>query len=100
MLFKNIDELFSEIGFEKYDENEHFVGYKREKMVNGEVIYTQFLDLGFRYNGLHTIQSYAGGVNCEGYNNMIGLSMYEATLAVKKMKHKGWKVNKESKYEV
>ena len=86
-LFKNIDERFSSIGFVKVKENEYGAAYERETKHG----YTQCLDLVSKASGKHIIQSYKKGVNTDGFNNCVGLTMYEAKLCRKKMKRMGWK---------
>ena len=90
-LFKSADELFAEIGFTKVYESNLYVQYER---FNEEYKYTQSLDLGHKHNGYHLIMSSVKEVNKEGYNNMVGLTMYETKLCLKKMRELGWKVKK------
>lgn len=99
-LFKTVDSKFAEIGFKNMIEDHHGARYARK--VDGaryarkvdESNYIQCLDLLCKHNGRHLIQSYEEEVNDDGYNNVIGLSMYEAKLCLKKMKQMGWKVVK------
>jgi hypothetical protein len=87
-LFKSVDEKLSEIGFVKIKEDKHGASYERKDNTYG---YVQCLDLGYKENSRHLIQSSQKDINKDGFNNMVGLSMYEAKLAVKKMKQMGWK---------
>lgn len=91
-LLKNIDDRFAEIGFIKVDENKHGAFYKRET----EHGYTQRLDLGYKESGIHLIHSYEQGCNTDGFNNSVGITMYEAKLCRKKMKRMGWKERKDN----
>ena len=89
-LFKSIDERFAEIGFVKVKENEYGADYERITKHG----YVQCLDLVHKASGRHIIQSYEKGVNKDGFNNCVGISMYEAKLCRKKMKRMGWKEKK------
>ena len=89
-LFKTIDEKFSEIGFTKVKENEYSANYERSTKFG----YVQCLDLVHKASGMHIIQSYEKGLNTDGFNNSVGLTMYEAKLCRKKMKRMGWKEKK------
>lgn len=90
-LFKSADELFAEIGFTKVYESNSYVEYER---YNEEFKYMQSLDLGYKNNGYHLIMSSVKDVNSEGFNNMVGLTMYEALLCLKKMRELKWKMKK------
>lgn len=90
-LLKNIDNRLKDIGFIKIEEDGHGALYERK---NEEYSYIQRLDLMHKNNGSHVIQSYQKNVNSDGFNNMIGLTMYETKLAIKKMKRMGFKINK------
>lgn len=91
-LFKSVDEKLSEIGFVKSGENKQFgATYER---VNSEHNYVQCLDLLHKASGRHLIQSYQKDVNLDKFNNSVGLSIYEAKLAVKKMKQLRYKLIK------
>ena len=86
-LIKTIDERFAEIGFVKVKENEYSANYER----NTKYGYIQCLDLVNKASGFHIIQSYEKGLNTDGFNNCVGITMYEAKLCRKKMKLMGWK---------
>ena len=90
MLFKSksIDEKFNEIGFIKTKENKSGASYERE---NKKFNYTQVIELIYKANGTNLLQSYQEGVNKDGFNNVVGLSMYETKLALNKMHQMGWK---------
>lgn len=87
-LFKNVDEKFKEIGFIKVEETKYGAYYER---YIEEYKYTQCLVLLHKSSGIHIIQSYQKGINKDWFSNMIGLSMYETKLALKKMKQMGYK---------
>lgn len=89
-LFKNIDEKFAQIGFLKVCENEFGAKYERLSKRG----YIQRVDLVRKQSGLHLIQSYEAGVNSDGFNNCVGLTMYEARLCLIKMRRMGWRVTK------
>ena len=80
-LFKTTDEKLAEIGFVKVTENNYGACYQRE---NNEYNYTQRLDISHKQSGKHLIQSYEEGVNKDKLNNAVGLTCYEAKLAIKK----------------
>jgi len=88
IFFKTIDEKLNDIGFIKMDETKYGVKYQR---VNNECNYIQCLDLLHKASGKHLIQSYQKDLNKDGFNNMIGLTIYESKLAVRKMKQMGYK---------
>lgn len=90
MIFKSIDDKFIDIGFVKIKENEFGADYERMTAYG----YVQCLDLVRKANGEHIIQSYERRINTEGFNNCVGLTMYEARLCIKKMKQMGWKEKK------
>jgi hypothetical protein len=87
-MFKNVDKKFSEIGFVKIKEDEFGATYERE---NEKFNFVQTLDLLHKQSGKHLIQSSEKGVNTDGFGNMVGLTMYETKLALKKMRQMGWK---------
>lgn len=89
-LFKTIDDRFVDIGFTKVEDNEYIVVYER---YDEKYKYTQVLAIVHKSNGNHIIQSYdkdhsdKEGIGC----TCVGLTYYEARLALKKMAKKGWK---------
>ena len=86
--FKSVDDKLADIGFVKVDDTEFDVIYERENTQYG---YTQRLALLPKRSGRHIIQSYQKDLNKSCFNNMVGLTVYEAELAIKKMKKKGWR---------
>lgn len=84
-LFKSVDEKLEAIGFKKIEESEDIVVYERQTP-----LYVQMLELCRWEKGQNMIFSTQQGVNSDGFNNNVGLTMYEAKLACKKMKQKGW----------
>ena len=84
-LFKSIDEKFEAIGFKKIEESDDIVVYERQTP-----LYVQVLELCRWGKGQNMIFSIQQGVNSDGFNNNVGLTVYEAHLASKKMKQKGW----------
>lgn len=87
-MFKNVDKKLAEIGFVKIKEDQYGASYERNME---QYHYVQSLDLLHKASGKHIIQSSQKGVNSDGLNNMVGLTMYETKLALKKMKKMGWK---------
>lgn len=86
-LFKSVDEKFKEIGFVKIEESEYGALYYRESKYK----YTQYLHLLHKMDGQHIIQSYQKDINSDGFNNCVGLTIYETKLCIKKMKQMGLK---------
>lgn len=87
-MFKSVDKKFSDIGFTKIKEDKFGASYERE---DKEHNFVQTLDLLHKASGKHLIQSSQKGINANGFNNMVGLTMYETKLALKKMRQMGWK---------
>lgn len=87
-LFKTVDEKLADIGFIKDEESELCVNYK--KNIDGYG-YVQILEIQHKASGIHTIHSYEEGVNKDGHNNSVGLSLYAAKLALKKARKMGLK---------
>lgn len=87
-IFKSIDERFEEIGFAKTSENEYGAYYEKYHEKYG---YTQVLAICHKASGKHLIQSYQKDCNAEGYNHSVGISLYEAKLAMKKAKKMRYK---------
>lgn len=85
---KNVDYKLERIGFIKVHEDKHCASYERNE---DRFKYIQRLDLLHKDGGRHLIQSYEKGCNSDKFNNMIGLSMYESELALKKMKQMRWR---------
>jgi hypothetical protein len=83
MIFKTIDEKLKAIGFNKVDEDNYIVQYERK---NEKYNYIQCLDLMSKNTGKHLISSYQKDINKDGFNNSVGLTMYESKLAIKKMR--------------
>lgn len=88
-LFKTIDDKFSEIGFQKVQDDEYAATYERKNEKYG---YTQVLDLRHKASGRHIIQSYDKELFDDKKigNTCVGLTYYEMKLAMKKMKKKKW----------
>ena len=89
-LFKSIDRRLADIGLVKVKELSYRVSYQRV----AESGYVQRIELVYKATGRHIIQSYQMGCNKDGFNNCVGISMYEARLLYKKMRSKGWKVQR------
>jgi len=89
-IFKTVDEKLEELGFLKVSENKYGAEYVKE---NKDYGYTQKLDIKCKKDGNHLILSYEKGVNGDGFNNAIGLTITEAKLAYKKFKQLAWKYN-------
>lgn len=90
-MLKIADKKFYKIGFKKVKESNVFVSYERE---NTNYDYVQRLDISMKKSGYHLIQSYVKNTNSEGLNNAVGLTGYEAKLALRKMKEMGLKIKR------
>lgn len=88
-LFKTVDDKFAKLGFVKTHESDLVVCYER---MDSKFAYVWCLELCHKQTGKHLISSFQKGTNRDGFNNSVGLPMYEAKLCLKKMKQKGWKV--------
>lgn len=89
-LFKNVDDKFREVGFQKVQDDEYGVSYERKEEKYG---YTQVLYIGHKASGRHIVQSYDKDLFDEKNigNTCVGLTYYEMKLAIKKMRNKKWK---------
>ena len=92
-IFNSIDRKFKKIGFKKIKEDIYGVSYERE---NNDLKYTQRLDLMLKESGYNIIQSYDPNLKDDKNigNTCVGLTMYEVSLCLKKMKKMGWKIKK------
>lgn len=89
MLFKNVDEKFKEIGFNKICDDEYCVTYKR---YNKKYNYEHELTLLHKSSGKHIVQSSDPNLsdNKNIGNTCVGLTSYELKLIYKKLKEKKW----------
>lgn len=89
MFFKTIDQRLKEIGFEKTDEDNLSVSYKR---YNKRFGYTHVVDILHKHSGRHILQSYDDSLYDQKNigNTCVGLTAYELDLFLKKMKQLGW----------
>lgn len=83
-----IDRKLAKIGFNKVGENEYGAYYVR---FNEHLKYLHRLELVRKQNGVYILQSYESGVSVHSPDTVVGLTMYETRLALKKMKQMGWK---------
>lgn len=88
-IFKNIDDKFKDIGFQKIKDDEHSVIYERD---NRPYAYTQVVAILHKNNGKHIIQSYDKELFDTKLigNTCVGLTYYETKLILEKMKKKKW----------
>ena len=82
-MFKSTDKKFEKIGFVKTKEDEHGVSYERP---NEEFHYIQKIDILYKTNGKHIVQSYDATNTTSEYSPVVGLTGYEVKLVLKKMK--------------
>ena len=88
---KNIDDKFAEIGFEKVSESPFCAVYERNVE---RYRYVQCIELDTKTSGFHLMHSYQKDINSDGFNNSVGLTMYEARLCRLKMKQMGMREKK------
>lgn len=80
-MFKNADELLEEFGFEKLDEDKHGAYYSRK---SEKFNYVQRLDILYKQNGSHLVQSYVEIPNSDEFNDCVGLTYPEMKATMKK----------------
>lgn len=84
-LFKSVDEKLKDLGFVKLDTEDKFgVSYIRAVTTKHGKSYFHRLDILYKANGNHLIQSYQEDMNSDGFNNMVGLNYKIAKLAMRK----------------
>lgn len=91
MLWKSTDKKLEELGFVKVSEDSYGAYYEKHHTKYG---YTQVLAVAYKTSGNHLIHSYEKELNKSGLNNSIGLSLYEAKLALRKAKELGYKIKR------
>lgn len=91
MLWKSTDEKLEELSFVKVSEDQYGAYYEKYHAKYG---YTQVLAITHKSSGKHLIHSYEKELNKSGLNNSIGLSLYEAKLALRKARELGYKINR------
>lgn len=83
---KSTDEKLYELGFVKVKDDQYGVTYQR---YNSGYKYTQILSILHKSIGGGIIQSYQEELNSDDLSNMVGLTIYETELALKKAKEIG-----------
>ena len=79
----NIDEELKKCGFKKTEENKFCVSYER---YNNEFQYVHCVELHLSSHKQSCfILSYEKGVNKDGFNNCVGLTVHEAILILNKI---------------
>ena len=91
---KSVDDELARLGFKKVKEHRLFVTYERENTHQYTGTFTHVIDISFRPNGKHWIQSYEKGVNTDGFNNTVALTVYEMELILDKIIEKKWPCRK------
>lgn len=86
MDFTRADKKLSKLGFAKYEtdsdnENKYGVSFGRPDADYGG---THRIDIIYKANGEHIIQSYQEGVNSDGLNNCVGLTYKEMKAVMRK----------------
>lgn len=82
-LFKNIDDKFLEIGFNKIIETKYGVSYER---INNKYNYMQKIDIIHKRNGEYIAKSYDATNSNSQYSPVVGINKYEMKLILQKMK--------------
>ncbi len=87
-LFKTVDEKLADIGFTKVSENKYGVEYERKDNRHN---FTQIVSIGHKKSGRHILQSYDPNLidSKKIGNTCVGLTGYEMSLFLKKMKQIG-----------
>lgn len=87
-IFKSVDEKLKEIGFNKTSEDKYGATYERYV---AKYDYWQRVDIWHKASGRHILQSYDRDLMDEKKigNTCVGLTGYEMSLFVKKMKKLG-----------
>ena len=80
------DKRLQDCGFKKIEDTDDIVVYERQQHPE----YVQVLELGRHEDGKHRICSFQKGVNSDGFNNAVWLTLQEAMLAANLMIEKGW----------
>lgn len=78
-----IDKKFEKLGFKKTKEDKYGVGYER---VVPKYEFIHCIDILHKASGRHLIMSYEKKVNNDGFSNMVGTSIQETKLILKKFK--------------
>ncbi len=92
-MLKLADRKLLSLGFKKMKENEHGALYER---YIDEFNYTQVLHIASKESGYHLIQSYDKNLFDKDFigNVGVGLTLYEAKVALRKAKELGFKIKK------
>ena len=92
----SIDKKFEKIGFIKAREERDKEGikYVRYERYEKEHNYIHIIDFMRKPSGYHIVQSFDRCDRGDGFADMVGLTMYELKLCLKKMKSLGWKIKK------
>lgn len=87
-LFKTVDEKLADIGFRKVSENKYGMEYERKDNVHN---FTQIVSILHKETGRHILQSYDSDLmdTKKIGNTCVGLTGYEMSLFLKKMKQIG-----------
>lgn len=81
-ILKRIDNNLAKLGFTKISEDINGICYQR---IDYDHNYTHIVSIGYDRTGKPTIQSYQKETNSDGFNNMVGLTIYESKLFLKRM---------------
>lgn len=86
MEFTRADRKLEKLGFDKYyingnQENEHGVSFARPDVDHGII---HRIDIIYKANGEHLIQSYQDDINSDGFNNCVGLTYKEMKAVMRK----------------
>lgn len=92
-MLKLADKRLSKLGFKKIKENEYGAFYER---YIDEFKYTQVLHIASKESGYHIITSYDKDLFDKNFigNVGVGLTLYEAKVALRKAKELGFKIKK------
>lgn len=81
------DKIFEKLGFEKTYEKNGVIDYERK---NERFGFMQVIEFCRKSSGNHLVFSYQKGVNKDGFNNNVGLTLAEIKAINKKIKELKW----------
>ena len=83
MKFTRADKKLSKLGFGKYNTDDEKDGVSFGKL-DTDFGGIHRIDIMYKSNGQHLIQSYQENVNSDGYNNCVGLTYEEMKAVMRK----------------
>ena len=84
---KKADKMFGRLGYTGVDSNAYVIAY--EKPIE-EFGYTKVIEFIYKRSGEHIVCSYQKGVNGDGFNNSVGLTIPEIKAIRRQLKELKW----------